>query len=157
LDFTFIPRVEGYDISHLYGKETYGSMVVFQNGEPKFSDYRLFKVKEAPKNDDLRALAEVISRRFRHSEWPFPNLILIDGGKPQVDYVTKILKQLKINIPVVGISKYANDQLVFPRGVRKSSKKFISSLKNLLLKVREEAHRFAHKASKNKRLKSNFH
>ncbi|TFG35136.1 MAG: hypothetical protein E4H47_02195, partial [Parcubacteria group bacterium] len=73
-------RIEGYDISHLTGKEPYGSMVVFIDGEPDNSLYRLFKIKQAPKNDDIRALEEVITRRFNHLEWRFPDLVLVDGG-----------------------------------------------------------------------------
>ena len=99
-------RIEGYDISHLTGKETYGAMVVFINNAADKNEYRLFKIKEAPQNDDLRALAEMISRRFRHSEWRLPNLILIDGGKPQVNFVFKFLKERNVGIPIVGVSKY---------------------------------------------------
>ena len=142
VSFSYLPRIEGYDISHLSGQEPYGSMVVFQNGQACLQDYRLFKIKQAPKNDDLRALAEVITRRFHHPEWQFPSLILIDGGKPQVDFIVKTLQQLKVNIPVVGLSKYANDKLVFSSQANKTFKELVYSFKDILLKVREEAHRF---------------
>lgn len=144
-------RVEGYDISHLGGKETYGSMVVFTNNKPDKNEYRIFRIKEAPQNDDLRALAETLSRRFRHAEWRFPDLIMIDGGKPQIDFVSKVLKNIRINIPIVGISKFGGDKLVFPAKAKKSSKELIASMKETLLKVREEAHRFANKASRRRR------
>ena len=146
-----IIRIEGYDISHLTGKETFGSMVSFLNGVPNKNYYRLFKIKEASANDDLRALEEVIIRRFHHPEWPLPDLILIDGGWPQVDYVSRTLKRLKTNIIMVGISKFANDRLVFQKGTKKSTKNLLTMMKGTLLKVREEAHRFALKASRRRR------
>lgn len=180
-------RIEGYDVSHLAGKETYGSMVVFANGEADKSQYRLFKIKSAPANDDLRALEEIILRRFKHDEWQRPNLILIDGGRPQVSFISKTLRNKNINIPLVGISKYRRtrpegvrlspsavsrsgrsnrsaevrvegDELVFPLGMKKPTRELIENIKSILLKVREEAHRFALKSSRRKRgmLISNF-
>lgn len=146
-------RIEGYDISHLAGKETYASMVVFENGVLNKNEYRLFKIKQAPKNDDLRALEETLKRRFTHGEWRFPNLIMIDGGLPQVGYCYLVLKSLNISIPLVGISKYQNDKLIFSKGISKNLKKIIESSKPTLLKVREEAHRFANKSSKKAREK----
>jgi len=135
-------RIEGYDISHLSGKETFGSMVVFTDNKPDKKEYRLFKIKTAPSGDDLRALVEVLNRRFRHTEWRFPDLILIDGGKPQVDFV---YSALKTDIPIVGISKYGGDKLVYPS---KGLKNFAGESKGILLKVREEAHRFSIKSSR---------
>jgi excinuclease ABC subunit C len=144
-------RIEGYDISHFTGKETYGSMVVFAGGAPDKNQYRLFKIKKAPPGDDLRALEEVITRRFRHSEWRYPDLILIDGGKPQVDYVGRALKRLNIVIPLVGISKFAGDKLVFPTKTKPSLKELIQAMKITLLRIREESHRFALKSSRRRR------
>ncbi len=147
-------RIEGYDISHLTGRETYGAMVVFTNSKPDKNNYRLFKIKEAPKNDDLRALAEVISRRFHHHEWRMPDLILIDGGKPQISFIHKVLKDRKIEIPIVGISKYGSDKLVFAAKTKKSARELIETNKGILLETRDEAHRFAIKASRRKRRES---
>lgn len=144
-------RIEGYDISHLTGKETYGSMAVFLGGKPDKTKYRLFKTRNAQANDDLRSLEEVVERRFKHHEWPMPDLIFIDGGKPQISFISKTLKKLNINIPIVGISKFAGDKLVFPQKTKLSLKELIGSQKSVLLKVREEAHRFAIKASRRKR------
>ena len=146
-----ITRVEGYDISHLTGKETFGSMVSFLNGMPNKKYYRLFRIKEAPANDDLRALEEMIIRRLRHPEWPLADLILIDGGKPQIDYVSKVLDRLKANIPIAGISKFSNDKLVFPPKMKKTTKNLLITMKPTLLKVRNEAHRFALKSSRYRR------
>lgn len=144
-------RIEGYDISHLSGKEAYGSMVVFSDSKPDKSQYRLFKIKSAPQSDDLRALEEVISRRLKHKEWQYPDLILIDGGKPQVEFIFKSLKKERMAVPVVGISKYKNDKLVYPPKTKKSVKSFAEEKKDILLKIREEAHRFGLKYSRKKR------
>ena len=149
-------RIEGYDISHLAGKEPIGSMVVFINGMPDKAEYRLFKIKEAPANDDLRALEEVLVRRFRHQEWHLPDLVLIDGGKPQIDYVGRVFRDNQIKIPFVGISKFAGDRLVFPTKTKKSLRELIGAIKPILLKTREEAHRFALKLSRKKRYNKNL-
>ncbi len=146
-------RIEGYDISHLSGKETYGSMVVFIDGKPNTFQYRLFKIKTAKAGDDLAALGEMITRRFQHKEWQFPDLVLIDGGRPQVNYIEKILKKISVNIPLVGISKFSGDVLIFVKGEKKPEKEFVQSFKNVLLALRDEAHRFAIKSSRRKRLK----
>ncbi len=141
-------RIEGYDISHFQGKESYASMVVFENGLKNSFSYRIFKIKEAPAADDERALLEVIVRRFKHSEWPRPDLIMIDGGSPQIIFLSKELAKLNIELPLVGISKYSGDKLIFPKGVKKNFKDLASILKPTLLQVREEAHRFANYARK---------
>lgn len=164
-------RVEGYDISHLTGKETYGAMAVFTNGQSDKNEYRLFKIKEAPANDDLRALEEMLKRRFRHPEWRLPDLMVIDGGRPQVNFLSKALTERQINIPLVGISKYGGavptsgrgesrpakagrDKLVFPAKTRKTIKQLIEIKRGLLLKIRNEAHRFAISAGRRRRRKT---
>lgn len=144
-----VHRIEGYDISHLSGDYSYGSMVVFINGKPDKSQYRLFKVTSAP--DDLRSLEEVITRRFKHKEWPFPNLIMIDGGRPQIDFITNVMEKENISIPMVGISKYGGDKLVYPKKTSKALKELIKSEKDVLLKTREESHRFSLKYNRKKR------
>lgn len=148
-----IKRIEGYDISHLSGKETYGSMVVFEDGNSDSSKYRLFKIKDAAHNDDLRALEETLSRRLKHKEWPLPDLILIDGGRPQVDFIAKLFERKNISIPFVGISKFGDDKLVFGAKVKKKARLEIIAARPILLAVRDEAHRFAKKASIRKRRK----
>jgi len=136
-------RIEGYDISHFSGQETVGAMVSFKNGEPDKNFYRLFKIKFSKEKDDLSALEEVLRRRFQHKEWPFPDLIVVDGGLPQINRVQKVFKSMKLSFPFVGISKYQSDKLVFPKKTKKSLKKIIEATKDLLIKVRDEAHRFA--------------
>jgi len=138
-----LKRIEGYDISHLTGKETYASMVVFNNGEKQSNDYRLFKIKDAPAGDDERALLEALLRRFKHEEWPRPDMIMIDGGSPQISFLSRELSKYNLILPLVGISKFGGDRLVFPRGIKQNFKDLASLLKPILLQVREEAHRFA--------------
>lgn len=138
-----INRLEGYDISHHGGKESYGSMVVFENGEAARSEYRLFKIKEASAGDDERALAEVLLRRFKHPEWTMPDLILIDGGAPQISFLNRIFNKNNIKIPLVGLSKFGGDRLVFTAEAKKPLRELAANIKPTLLKIREEAHRFA--------------
>ena len=146
-----INRLEAYDISHFAGKETYGAMVVFSDGEENKNEYRLFKIKSAPANDDLAALRETIERRFRHKEWPAPDLIVIDGGRPQVLAVSRVLRDNNIKTPMLGISKLGNDKLVFPLGTKKSFQELAEASKNILLRSRDEAHRFANFARKRRK------
>jgi len=146
-----INRLEGYDISHHAGKESYGSMVVFEDGEAARSRYRLFKIKAAPAGDDERALAEVLLRRFKHPEWPAPELIMIDGGAPQINFLSRVFSANNIHIPLVGISKFGGDKLVFTAGAKKPLRDLANNIKPTLLKVREEAHRFANYGRKRSR------
>jgi excinuclease ABC subunit C len=138
-----VSRLEGYDISHHAGKESYGSMAVFENGEAIRSEYRLFKIKEAPAGDDERALSEMLLRRFKHHEWRLPEIIMIDGGSPQTSFLARIFKANNINIPLVGISKFGGDKLVFTPETKKPLRGLAENIKPTLLKLREEAHRFA--------------
>ncbi|MFA5109576.1 MAG: GIY-YIG nuclease family protein [Patescibacteria group bacterium] len=149
-----VNRLEGYDISHHAGKESYGSMVVFENGETARAQYRLFKIKEAPAGDDERALAEVLTRRFKHPEWPAPDLIMIDGGSPQISFLSRIFQDNNISVPLVGISKFGGDKLVFTVGAGKSLRALAENIKPTLLKLREEAHRFANYGRKRARGRS---
>lgn len=138
-----LSRIEGYDISHFQGRESYGSMVVFVNGEIDKNEYRLFKIKEAPAGDDERALLEVLSRRVEHKDWPLPEVIMIDGGTPQISFLNRELAKKNINLPLVGISKLGGDKLVFTKLTTSNFKELVKNIKPTLLKVREEAHRFA--------------
>ena len=110
-------RIEGYDISHQSGTNTVGSMVVFINGTAARSEYRKFKIRTA-KNDDLKSMKEIITRRLKHPEWEYPDLIILDGGITQVKAVLPLLETY--NIPVIGRdksgdhSKSARVKLVIP-------------------------------------------
>lgn len=144
-------RIEAYDISHLAGKETYGAMAVFCGGEAAPPQYRLFRIREGAAGDDLAALREVLRRRFNHPEWPRPDIILIDGGRPQVSEAKKELTKLGLDFALAGLSKFAGDELVFPAGTKESVRTLITSIKSTLQQARDEAHRFSRKASRRRR------
>jgi excinuclease ABC subunit C len=136
-------KIEAYDISHFSGKETVGSLIVFENNDFNKSLYRRFKIKKAKPFDDFSALKEVLERRFNHSEWQFPDLILIDGGKAHIKVAEKVLEKMGLKIPVVGIAKFKNDKLIFGQNVKKSVKELLEISFETLKKIRDEAHRFA--------------
>ncbi len=145
---TFL-RLEAYDISHFAGQETVGSMVVFIGGEASKADYRLFNIKTVG-NNDLMALEEMITRRVNHLEWNLPEIFLIDGGKPQIDHLSKVFKKLQITKPLIGLSKLAGDKLVFPTGTSVNIKNLAEINKKLFQQARDEAHRFANSARRKK-------
>ena len=95
-------RIEGYDISHQSGENTVGSMVVFINGAAARDEYRKFKIRTS-RNDDLKSMKEMISRRLKHKEWDFPDLIILDGGVTQVNAILPLVEPY--NIPVIGRDK----------------------------------------------------
>lgn len=137
-------RIEGYDISHQSGTNAVGSMVVFINGVSARDKYRKFKIRSSG-SDDLKSMAEVISRRLKHSEWDLPDLIVLDGGITQVNAILPLVKSL--NIPVIGRdksgdhSKSGEVKIVFNNrsiGLEKSS-----HIARLIARIDEESHRFA--------------
>jgi excinuclease ABC subunit C len=156
-------RIEGYDISNTSGEEAVGSMVVFEDGKPKKSDYRKFKIKTIEGSNDVGMLKEVLSRRFSHLAaktdaplikggrgdlWPQPDLILIDGGRGQVNAAEEILKGYKLNIPVVGIAKGIDrkkDEFILEKFSSRTPEleRITANYANILKQVRNEAHRFA--------------
>ena len=139
-------RIEGYDISHQSGENTVGSMVVFINGASARSEYRKFKVRTS-RNDDLKSMTEVISRRLKHTEWDFPDLIILDGGVTQVNAILPLVEQY--NIPVIGRdksgdhSRNAKVKLVIPKGSKYRELPSNSHIARLIARIDEEAHRFA--------------
>ena len=138
-------RIEGYDISHQSGKNTVGSMVVFINGASARSEYRKFRVRTS-KNDDLKSMKEVLKRRLKHKEWDFPDLIILDGGKTQVNAILDLVKPY--NIPVIGRDKSgdhtrnAKAKLIMP-DLSMIDLKPNSHIARLIARIDEEAHRFA--------------
>ncbi|KKQ17972.1 MAG: Excinuclease ABC, C subunit domain protein [Berkelbacteria bacterium GW2011_GWB1_38_5] len=131
-------RIEAYDISNISGAFAVGSMVVFSEGLIDKAQYRKFKIKTVSGANDIAMLSEIFRRRFEHSEWPNPNLILVDGGKGQVNGAKEVLKDKKLEIPVVGIAKGPKrdkDEII--------ADEKLSVDKKLLLRIRDEAHRFA--------------
>lgn len=143
-------RIEGYDISNISGTSAVGSMVVFVAGKPFKTEYKKFKIKTVQGANDFAMLQEVLQRRLNHPEWPRPDLILVDGGVGQLSVAQEVLREKKINIPLVGLAKgperKRNDIIgVLPKGVDLE----------VLIKVRDEAHRFAiayHKLVRSRRM-----
>ncbi|MBQ6593588.1 GIY-YIG nuclease family protein [Candidatus Saccharibacteria bacterium] len=138
-------RIEGYDISHQSGTNTVASMVAFINGASARSEYRKFKIRTST-NDDLKSMAEVITRRLKHKEWEFPDLIVLDGGIGQVNAIRPLLEPY--NIPVVGRNKSGDHshntrvQLVTSDGVTHELSA-ASHVARLIARIDEESHRFA--------------
>jgi excinuclease ABC subunit C len=143
-------RIEGYDISNIFGREAVGSMVVFKNGEPDKNEYRKFKIKIGQgEANDTKMLREIIERRFKN-DWPMPDLMIIDGGKGQLNAVMKELKKQKSDIPVIAISKGAGlrsaaapDKIFFPGEKKPLELPIASPALHVIKRVRDEAHRFA--------------
>jgi excinuclease ABC subunit C len=133
-------RIEAYDIAHISGKYTVGVMVVVEDGEPKKSEYRKFKIRiEADRSDDTLHLEEVLMRRFNHPEWQKPDLLVIDGGTAQKRRAEKTLKTLALEIPIVSVVK---DDKHKARAVL-GNKEMIESYKRGILVANLESHRFA--------------
>lgn len=169
-------RVEAFDISNINGFETVGSMIVYEKGKPKRSDYRKFKLRSVTGPDDYASMYEVLTRRFTHgmkereeledkelskeygSFTRFPDLIMMDGGRGQVNIALKVLEELKLNIPVSGMVKDDNHRT---RGlyynnveipIDRSSEGF-----KLITRIQDEAHRFAIEYHRSLRSKEQVH
>ncbi|XZL24949.1 excinuclease ABC subunit UvrC [Clostridium perfringens] len=166
-------RIEAYDISNIQGVDSVGTMVVFENGKAKNPDYRRFKIKSVKGPNDYESMREILSRRFSHGleevnkikernlEYSkgkfciFPDLIMMDGGKGQVNIALEVLKDFGIEIPVCGLVKdhkhrtrgiiFNNEEILIRRG---------SGLMNLITRVQDEVHRYAityHRSLRDKR------
>ncbi len=160
LFLTKLPRrIECYDISNISGKNAVGSMVVFQDGEPDKSGYRRFRIKTLDEPDDYAMMHEVLNRRFTGSE-TFPDLVVVDGGKGQLNVALSVFKDLNIKIDVVGLAKeertFISGRKIVRKKVAKSEDRvylpgrkdavFLSAWPaalSLLQRLRDEAHRFA--------------
>ncbi|MFC1678200.1 excinuclease ABC subunit UvrC [Patescibacteria group bacterium] len=172
-------RIEGYDISNIFGKEAVGSMVVFTNGEPDKNEYRKFKIKiNQGLTNDVGMLKEVLERRFKHTpdviairqqaekqsrdryvarklasrddSWLLPDLIIVDGGKAQRNVALRALKEAKLEIPIIAVSKgkglrssIAPDKIFFPEEKQALVLPLASPAMHIIKRVRDEAHRFA--------------
>lgn len=176
LDMKELNRVEAYDISNTSGFESVGSMIVYEKGKPKRSDYRKFKLRTVSGPDDYASMYEVLTRRFTHgmremeemeekdlseeygSFTRFPDLIMMDGGRGQVNIALKVLEELHLNIPVCGMVKddnhrtrglyYHNVEIPIDRG----SEGF-----KLITRIQDEAHRFAIEYHRSLRSKEQVH
>lgn len=176
LHMEHLTRIEAFDISNINGFETVGSMIVYEKGKPHRSDYRKFKLRSVTGPDDYGSMYEVLTRRFSHgikermelkekelggsygSFTRFPDLIMMDGGKGQVNVALKVLSELHLNIPVCGMVKDDNHRT---RGlyyenceipIDKSSEGF-----KLITRIQDEAHRFAIEYHRSLRGKEQVH
>ncbi len=174
LDLEMWPsRIEAYDISNIQGVDSVGTMIVFEEGRSKNSDYRRFKIKTVKGANDYESMREILTRRFKHGLEEvkaiqerdikfssgkfstFPDLIMMDGGKGQVNIALEVLKSLNIDIPVCGLVKddkhqtrgiiYNNNELIINRS---------SNLMQMIRRIQDEVHRFAityHRSLRDKR------
>jgi excinuclease ABC subunit C len=152
-----IQRMECFDISHFQGKETVASMVVFEDGVPKREDYRKFRIRHNEGNNDFLSMKEVLTRRFKHTEYDDPQLVLIDGGKGQLNMVVEALKEIgRTDIFVASIAKSRAEGEFKDADVTHSDERFFlpgrsnpvlfhrnSDALKILVSLRDEAHRFA--------------
>jgi excinuclease ABC subunit C len=142
-------RIEIYDISHTGGKNPSGAMVVFEGFKPKKSDYRVFHIKEAPTQDDVAMMGEVIERRMKNEKLgPLPDLIIIDGGKGHLYAVKKMLGSLNMDIETIGIAKAQRrkrmeDLIYLPQRKNALPLPKNSPVFKEIVRMRDEAHRFA--------------
>ena len=160
-----IVRMEAYDISNISGFESVGSMVVYEKGKPKRSDYRKFKIKWVQGPNDYASMEEVLTRRFTHEskgEYDsfsiLPDLILMDGGRGQVNIARKVLGELGIDIPVCGMVKDDNHRT---RGVYFNNVEIPIATSgegfHLVTRIQDEAHRFAIEYHRSLRSKEQVH
>ena len=132
-------RIEAYDVAHMGGEDMVGVMVVVRGAEPEKSSYRKFHIKGFTGSNDPRALREILERRFAHTEWPFPDLVVVDGSTAQKNVALKVLTTHSLTIPVVGVVK---DEKHRPLRIIGSSQ-VISLHRSAILLANAEAHRFA--------------
>ena len=139
-----LTKIEAIDISNFTTKAVVGSLVVFMNGIPDKSQYRRFKIKNFSSRSDFQRMAEVINRRFKNN-WPNPDLLVVDGGKPQLRIAMTLIKQVNKNISIIGIAKRP-DRLIIGNDELSMIKPSINHLGfNLIRQIRDESHRFAKK------------
>lgn len=136
-------RIECYDISNTSGTNATGSMVVFTNGEKDLSSYKRFQIKKPPRTvpNDFVMMQEILQRRIRHKDWPFPDLIIVDGGKGQISSAKKAMFEQDEDIPIIGIAK--REELLITSDFKIIRLPRTSPALNLVKRVRDEAHRFA--------------
>ena len=150
-------RIEAYDIAHLSGKNVVGVMTVVEGGEPNKNEYRKFKISRE-KNDDVAALREILLRRLGHPEWPYPSLIVVDGGQIQLNVAQKVLSELKSDIMVVALvkdDKHKARGIIADESLTTKNPTLLSQYKRAIILANSEAHRFAISYHKNLR-KRNF-
>jgi excinuclease ABC subunit C len=132
-------RMEAYDIAHMQGEAMVGVMVVHEGGAINNQEHRVFNIQSTAKADDTKALYEVVTRRFKHPEWPFPHVIIVDGGVAQQRVVQKTIREQSLTIPVIAVVK---DERHKARSLI-GQKKYIEKYKDDIIALNNESHRFA--------------
>lgn len=143
-------RIEAYDVAHTSGKSMVGVMTVILDGEVEKKEYRKFNIKGFDASNDTGALGQMIERRLGHPEWPMPDLIVVDGAKPQINITESTLGRYGVRLPVVSVVK---DEFHRPRGILGDQKMGTQYEKQILL-ANSEAHRFAIGFHREKRRKN---
>lgn len=161
LNLQNLTRIECYDISNTQGVYATGSMVVFVNGEKESSQYRRFKIKKDGSPNDFAMMEEVLTRRFKRDGWDTPDLVIVDGGKGQVSSALKAFAVNKIGIPLIGLAKREETIIIPNKNELDNEAEFreVSLPKNskalhLIMRIRDEAHRFA--ITYHRKLRSKF-
>jgi len=156
IELNFPHRIECFDISNFQGADSFASQVVFIDGVPEKKDYRIYRMRIEGKPNDVAQLAEAVNRRLTHREWPYPDLLIVDGGKPQVSTIRKLLLENTTKLPLIGLAK-RNEQIILPEdnGFATISLGRSHQALQLVQAIRDEAHRFAnsrHRAAQRKRV-----
>ncbi|MBI2644271.1 MAG: UvrB/UvrC motif-containing protein [Candidatus Wildermuthbacteria bacterium] len=141
-----VRRIEAYDISNIQGASATGSMVVFFKGMPARDQYRKFKIRIAGTPNDFAMMKELVTRRLKHEEWGYPDLMIIDGGKPQLSAALSALQTTYYQLPVLPVAALAkqHNELFLPNKEKAALLRDLDEgTRNLLLHIRDEAHRFA--------------
>lgn len=145
-------RIECFDISNISGKHATASMVVFTNGQKDSKWYRRFKIRSEEKPNDFLMMQETMRRRLNHSEWPYPNLLIVDGGRGQITSARKALLEKMINIPIIGLAK--REETIITSDFKEIKLPKNSPALQLVMRIRDEAHRFA--ITYHKKLRSKY-
>ena len=154
----FPRRMECFDISHFQGDESVASQVVFVDGLPKRDEYRRYKLMTGAGPNDYLSMKEVLERRFNHTEYDDPQLVLVDGGRGQLNMAVRVLREMDWSeIPVVGIAKARTEKGFDKKEVARSEERFFlpkrqnpvtfsrsSEALQILVQLRNEAHRFCY-------------
>ncbi len=142
-------RIEAYDVAHMSGLNMVGVMTVVEDGEIEKSEYKKFIIRTQKNANDTGALEEILSRRFRHTEWGLPSLVVVDGSTAQVNVAKQVLNRYQFDIPIVGVVK---DERHKPKGIL-GNEAIIKKYKKSIILANSEAHRFAIKFHREKRSK----
>lgn len=142
-------RIESYDVAHHQGDSMVGVMVVQQGGDIDNQEHRVFNITTVDRSHDTQALREVLERRFKHPEWPFPNLIVVDGSVAQQRVAQKVVRAHELTIPIIAVVK---DKRHKPKALL-GQKKYTERYHKDILALNAEAHRFAIKHHRRKQEK----